>query len=133
MPAVDLPGMVRQLAATPGTAVRRELLGELAEWGPHEENTARLLDVLAYDLDWRWGQGVIDPDDPDVKRERAEAKRAGVKPPPHPLIPPVAHRPTGVAEQRLNEYLERVTEYATPKERSHSVSRAAFDAAHGLD
>lgn len=113
--------------------MRRQFLGEGAEWGAHEENTARLLDVQAYELDWRWGQDTLDAEDPDVKRERAEAKRNGVKPPPHPIIPPTAERPAGLAEQRLTEYLEQVAKHVTPKTTRSTVSRADFDKAMGFE
>lgn len=113
--------------------MRRELLGEEAEWGAHEENTARLLEVQAYQLDWQWARETVDHDDPDVKRERAEAKRNGIKPPARPLIPPTARRPAGLAEQRLNEYLEEIAKHVTPQSATRSVTRAEFEQAMGLD
>lgn len=132
-PAVDLPSIVRELVATTGSSLRRHLLGELAEWGPHEENTAQLFEVQAYHLDWDWTQATIDPDDPAVRQDRLEAKRKGIKPPPRPLIPPTAQRPSGLADQRLNDYLEQVGKHVTPMNTSRFVSRAEFDKAMGLD
>jgi len=92
--------------------LRRELLGEEAEWGPHEENTARLLEVQAYKLDWEWARETVDEN--EIRREQAEARRNGVKPPRRPFIPPVALRPAGLAERRLEEYLRQVTEHTAP-------------------
>jgi hypothetical protein len=113
--------------AIPDSALRRELLGEEAEWGPHEENTARLLEVQAYALDWQWQRETVDPDDPKVRRERMEAKRNGIKPPPRPLIPPVAARPSGMAEKRLTEYLEQVSAHLSPKATRRMVSIEEFN------
>lgn len=62
-------------------------------WSNTEENLAMLVDRLAFWLDQMWGQWTIDPDDPEVKRAREERKRSGQKPPPVPLVPPVAKRP----------------------------------------
>lgn len=103
---------MRQLAATPGSALRRELLGDEAEWGPHEENTARLFEVQAYKLDWEWAQNTAD--EHEVRREQAEARRNGLKPPRRPFIPPIAERPAGIAERRLEEYLRQVAEHSAP-------------------
>jgi hypothetical protein len=68
-----------------------------------------------------------------VKRDRARAKKAGIKPPPHPLIPPVAHRPDSLAERRLREYLESVSEYrAGPEPEVKYLTSNEFDRALGL-
>lgn len=72
-------------------------------WGPHEENTARLMEILACQLEWDWADRTIDPEDPAVKAERARAKRR--KPPAHPIVAPVAFRPKRFADERTREYL----------------------------
>lgn len=103
-------------------------------WGPHEENTARLLEIENYKLELAWIDRTADPDDPQVKRDRAEAKRNGIKPPPHPLVPPVALRPEGLAQNRLDAYLAEVEKYSsTPKRERQLVSSAEFDKLMGLD
>jgi len=132
MPAVDFVALVQQLVSTPGTALRRHLLGDSAAWGPHEENTARLLDLTEHEVQTSWTDRITDPDDPEVKRERAEAKRRGQKPPPSPLILPVALRPEKVAEQRFTEYVEAAAKLA-PTRVKESVSTSEFDAALGLE
>lgn len=124
---MDLSDIIHQLVATPGSALRRELLGEEAEWGPHEENTARLLDVEAYQLDWEWARKTTDPEDPSVRREQLDARRRGIRPPRRPLIPPVAARPPGLAEQKLAEYLARVAEHAEPAPNRRAVTLAEFN------
>lgn len=135
MPARDLPYVIQQLAKTRGSALRKELLGDYAEWGPHEENTALLLDIRSYELELAWADRTIDPDDRDVRRERLEAKRRGIKPPEHPIVPPVAHRPADLAEERLKQYLERIAEQQAarePAKTSGLVSISDFNRAMGL-
>lgn len=115
--------------------MRRELLGDYAEWGPHEENTALLLDIRSYELELAWADRTMDPDDRDARRERLEAKRNGIRPPKHPLVPPVARRPEDLAEAHLKAYLEKVAEQQVkqqPVKTSGLVSMSEFNKAMGL-
>lgn len=124
--------MVRHTARTPDSALYRQLN---EGWGPHEENTARLYEALHYWLELAWVDRTTDPDDPAVKRERALAKRNGIKPPEHPLIPPVALRPPEMSEQRLQEYIEELEQYQTDKPDqggTRHVSSSEFDRMLGL-
>lgn len=125
--------MVRQAIHTPGSALNRAAAGG---WGWHEENTARLYEALNYWLELAWIDRTTDPDDPEVKRDRIEAKRAGIKPPPHPLIPPVALRPSEVADERFQAYLEEVGHYQTKRQEQQGgkrqVSSDEFDRIMGL-
>ena len=82
--------------------------------------------------DLEWARETTDPNDPQISRQRLEEKRRGIKPPPHPLIPPVAHRPPGIAQDRLNQYLAQLTERTGPQRVRSSVSRHEFDEALGL-
>jgi len=133
MPAVDLVAYVHRLTRIRDAALYDLLSDGLSHWGPHEENTALLLEAQTYALDLIWADRTTDPDDPDVKRERAQAKKAGVKPPPHPLIPPVAHRPDSLAAQRLREYIEKVEKYrAGPPPEVKYLSSNDFDRELGL-
>lgn len=132
MPAVDFVSLVQQLVSTSGTALRRKLLGDEAEWGAHEENTARLLDLTEHQVQAQWTDRITDPDDAEVRRERLEAKRNGIKPPPTPLILPLALRPEKVAERRFNEYVEAAAKLI-PKREKKSVTTSEFDAALGLE
>lgn len=78
-------------------------------WGPHEENTARLLEAQSYALEFAYADRTIDPEDHAVKAERAKNKKR--KPPPHPIIPPVAYRPKRYADERMAEYVEQIGKY----------------------
>lgn len=130
MPAVDLVARVRRLAA-----IRTSALAALLdpdgdrEWGPHEENTARLYELMRWQGGLEWADRTVDPE--DARRAAARAKRSGIKPPEQPLIPPVALRPPGEAERRLQAFIDDAAKYQ-PKPASSSVSRAEFDRAHGL-
>jgi hypothetical protein len=133
MPAVDLVAHVHRLTRIRDAALYDLLSDGLSHWGPHEENTALLLEAQAYALDLIWADRTTDPDDPAVKRERTQAKRAGIKPPPHPLIPPVAHRPDTLAERRVREYIEAVERYRSrPEPEVKYLSSNEFDRELGL-
>ncbi len=86
------------------------ILGLDDYWGPHEENTARLLEAQSYSLEWGWADRTIDPEDPAVKAERARMRKR--KPPPHPIVPPVAFRPKKFADERMGEYVAEIQKYA---------------------
>lgn len=91
MPGGDLVNLVQQLTRT---------------WGPHEENTALLLETLTAQVDWNWADRTIDPEDPEVKAEQAKRKKA--KPPKHPILRPVAHRPAEQDEARWQDYVQQL-------------------------
>jgi len=107
-PAVDVVAVVKQLVAQKGTCLRRALLGD-DDWGPHEENTARLLDALYYQQEQAWIDRITDPDDQAIARERALRKAGRSRPPEDPPIRPVALRPEGVTQALLDEYVHRLT------------------------
>lgn len=87
----------------------------LAEhWGPHEENTARLMEIRAYSLDLQWSDRIVDPNDPEVAAERKRLRRAGITPPRHPLVPPVAYRPAWLARERAETYEAALAEWQPP-------------------
>lgn len=75
-------------------------------------------------------KAITDPDDPAVKKA---AKR---KPPPIPLIPPVAHRPPSVAERYRAAYESLLTQFGNPGEEApvgkHWVTSDEFDTYLGL-
>ncbi|WP_116206223.1 hypothetical protein [Amycolatopsis circi] len=114
MPAADLAAFVRRLVRIPTSALADLLSDGEAAWGPHEENTARLLEAQDYALQLTWNDRTIDPDDPELRKERAIAKRNGFKPPPFPMIPPSALRPPKLAQARVDAYLAEVHRYQNP-------------------
>lgn len=114
------------------SALAREEAGPWGDWDAHKENTARLLEIEAYKLELAWIDRTTDPDDKDVKRERLEAERAGIKPPPHPMIPPIAMRPPEISEQRVQEYLDGMAEFRPPSREARQVGTDEFDELLGL-
>lgn len=132
MPAQDLATLTRELVSQRGSALRRLLMADEAEWGAHEENTARALDLLEHQVQQQWSDRIFDPDDQDARRDRLEAKRNGIKPPKSPLILPVALRPEKVAERRFQQYVESASALIPLRERQ-SVSSSDFDSAMGLE
>jgi hypothetical protein len=130
MPAVDLVARVRRLAAIRTTALAALLDPDGdREWGPHEENTARLYELMRWQGGLEWADRTTDPE--EARKQAAIAKRNKIKPPDQPLIPPVALRPPGESERRLQAFIEEAAKYQ-PKAAASSVSRAEFDRAHGL-
>src|SRR4029079_12022187 len=81
LPGIDFVTHVRRLIQIRDAAFRKLILGDLAEWGPDEENRALLLEVQHYQLELGWLDRITDPDDPELKREQAQAKREGKTPP----------------------------------------------------
>jgi hypothetical protein len=125
LPAIELVSLIRKLPRE--SALAREESGAWSDWDAHKENTARLLEIEAYTLDLSWADRTIDPNDRAVKLERLQAERAGIKPPPHPMIPPIAMRPHELGEQRLQEYLDGVAAYRAPQREALHVSSSEFD------
>lgn len=122
---MDLLALIRKLPRE--SALAREESGAWSDWDAHKENTARLLEIEAYKLDLAWADRTVDPDDREVKLERLAAQRAGIKPPPHPMIPPIAMRPHEIREQRLQEYLKEAAAFRAPKREKLHVGTSEFD------
>lgn len=116
MPVRDVVALVRKLP--PGSAVAREEMGDRAGWGFTDANLAELVDLMRYWLWSEYSRWTTDSNDPAVKREMAARKRAGIPPPPMPLVEPVAHRPESIAQQYQQHYLTQVEMYAKPQPRS---------------
>lgn len=64
------------------------------------ENLAMLVDRKDFSLNGEYVDRITDPNDPEVKAETARRKAAGIKPPPIPVLPPVALRDPEVTEAR---------------------------------
>lgn len=94
----------------------------MADWGDLAENVARLVDRIDFYVTHQYAQWTADPD------EVAAARRSRQKPPPFPLIRPVAARPPSLHE-RLNEsYAAQASEYTVNPLAPRMVSDDEFDA-----
>lgn len=132
MPAVDVVSLVRKLPLNSATV--RDSLGDMVDWDAHKENTARLLEVMSYRLELDWVDRITDPEDPEVKLDRARSKRDGRKPPAHPIVPPVALRPRELADERARLYVEEVeAHHVKPAPSARASSRGSFEAAWGIE
>ncbi|ART20063.1 hypothetical protein CBE89_00010 [Corynebacterium striatum] len=93
------------------------LVQKLDEWTDLEENVARILDRLDYWLGTEYTQWTTDPEDPEIKRARAERKRAGYKAPPHPIVFPVAKRPERIHMELLLDAHQEFISFHPEKEK----------------
>lgn len=84
---------------------------------------------MSYWLYNEYARWTADPDDPEVKR------RKKTKPPPLPLVPPVAHRPPSVAAEYEQQFAGLVERFGTPSavaDPTRPVKRAATSAEFDL-
>lgn len=100
------------------------LVYELDEitWTNTDENIARLLDRDDFYLNSEYQSWITDPDDPEVKRARAQRKRAGIKPPPKPVLVPVAKRPAHAQREAESQVLVGVEE-SKPKKKKGTIAQ----------
>ena len=87
------------------------------QWSATDENIARLVDRDDYYLRSKYAQWIHDPDDADAERERQLRKKRGIKPPPEPIVAPVAVRPPRVAAAAWDTYAELALKHAPKPER----------------
>ncbi|AXX32071.1 hypothetical protein KCV87_32165 [Actinosynnema pretiosum subsp. pretiosum] len=99
-------------------------------WSLLEENTAQLVDVVSHLAETAWADRVTDPDDPDVRAARQQARAAGRRPPRHAPVVPVALRPAAVGEQLLRAYTERLAGFGAtaPQDPGHDDDDGGFNA-----
>jgi hypothetical protein len=113
----------------PDSATGRAELGDRWDWGHLAANVAELVDLMSFWLQQEYARWTVDPNDPEVKR----AKKT--KPPPIPLVAPVAHRPPSVAAEYEEQFAGLVAavgakpESARERAEKRWVSSAEFDAA----
>lgn len=98
------------------SALARAELGDAWDWGHLAANMAQLVDLMSYWLHNEYARWTADPD--ELKRG---PKR---KPPPIPLIPPVAYRPASIAEQYVQRFAELVEEHGVGEEPQSARERA---------
>lgn len=113
-----------------GSQLAREEMGDLADWGYLAENVAQLVDVMSAWLNYEYANWTADPD--EVEAERKKRKRAGRKPPPFPLIQPIAARPPSRRDALIEEYLARSAEFETDPVVAQPRSSDELDVLLGL-
>jgi hypothetical protein len=115
-----------------GSQLAREEAGDMADWGHLAENVARLVDLMQTWLNYEYANWTADPD--EVEARRRKHKKAGIKPPPFPLVQPVASRPKSLQDHLVNEYVETAAQYQLPVEetRQKLISSDDLDALLGI-
>lgn len=96
------------------------------------ENLAMLVDRDDFWLNSEYAHWITDPDDPEVKAERARRRRAGITPPPTPLLRPVALRPPALAAMLREKYETTARTYADPPRRDAPVTKMSAREAAAL-
>jgi hypothetical protein len=104
-------------------------MGDMADWGHLAENVARLVDLMTAWLNYEYQSWTSDPE--EVEQERRRRKQMRVKPPPSPLIQPVASRPPSLHEKYMGEFLTVAADW-NPVSEPRLVSSDEFDAMLGL-
>lgn len=79
------------------------------------ENLAMLVDRDDYWLNSEYASWTSDPDDPEAKAERERRKRAGIKPPPLPILPPIACRGPAEMAAAAADFVARRQELNPPE------------------
>lgn len=85
-----------------------------AQQARDSENLAMLVDRSDFDTTFDYISGVTDPEDPEVKRERALRAKHGIKAPPLPIFAPVAQRPPEITAELVQRYRDAHKPYEIP-------------------
>lgn len=96
------------------------------------ENLAMLLDRTDFDVNFEYVSSTTDHDDPDVVRERALRRKHGIKPPPMPILAPVAQRAPEITSELIERYRAAQKPYQipdnTPKSKFDLLNRSRAEA-----
>ena len=103
MPYTDVAALIEDAEARDAQAAR------------DSENLAMLVDREDFATSFDYISGVTDPDDPEIVRERALRKKHNIKPPPHPIYPPVAQRDPKVTAELIERYRTAHKPYQIPE------------------
>ncbi|MFE2994277.1 hypothetical protein ACFXG4_05005 [Nocardia sp. NPDC059246] len=74
-----------------------------------------LVDRQDFELNFDYVSGTTDPDDPEVKRERAQRAKHGIKPPPLPILAPIAQRDPVITAELVERYQQAQQPYRIPE------------------
>jgi hypothetical protein len=105
-----------------------------------QDNLAHLVDLVNWFMQTKYASWTVDPDSRDYRDEARRRKAQGWKPPPFPLIAPVANRPASLHQQHMDAYEALVEQYRQAPaaddepvyERGRLVSSTEFDRALGF-
>ncbi|NEW40778.1 hypothetical protein GV794_01905 [Nocardia cyriacigeorgica] len=108
MPYPDVAALIEDADARDAQAAR------------DSENLAMLVDRTDFLNNFGYVSGITDPEDPDIKRERAERLKHGIKPPPMPILAPVAQRAPEISAELIERYREAQKPYQLPEKKPES-------------
>lgn len=77
------------------------------KWTRQDENQAQLVDIMSYWLNAEYAKWTTDPEEAKELAKRDDKP----KPPPFPIIEPVAQRPPAVHAAALKQYQELLEKY----------------------
>ncbi|WP_233426066.1 hypothetical protein [Corynebacterium silvaticum] len=102
------------------------------EWTKTDENIAHLVDREDFWLNAEYSSWITDADDPEIQSAREHRKQSGMKPPPKPILWPIAERPQRAAAKLSVRVLGQYQEHEqAQKKRQKRKSLKAFRAALG--
>ena len=79
-----------------------------SKWTRQDENQAQLLDVMTYWLNAEYAKWTTDPEEAKELANRGDKP----KPPPFPIIEPVALRPPAVQAAAMERYRSQLEKYS---------------------
>jgi hypothetical protein len=118
-PAQKLISRIRQLP--PDSQLARQEMGDLADWSKLAENVARLVDLVEYWLRSEYAKWTA------TEEEIEAARRNRKKPPPFPIVPPVAERPQSIQDRLRADYEAITSEFTVDTTGPRMVTEEEFD------
>ncbi|MEU1432127.1 hypothetical protein ABZ412_34175 [Nocardia sp. NPDC005746] len=90
-----------------------------------------LVDRHDFGLNFDYVSGTTDPEDPEVKHERAQRARHGIKPPPLPILAPIAQRDPLVTAALVERYQAAQRPFRVPEQQPKSKLQQLLAARRG--
>jgi hypothetical protein len=91
-----------------------------AQHARDSENLAMLVDRQDFETRFDYVSGTADPDDPEIKAERAQRLKHGIKAPPMPIYAPVGLRDPKITAELVERYREAQKPYQVPEDKPKS-------------